>query len=224
MATIEFYYMPESPPCRTVEMVAELTGVKLNKHYVNLFTKDQLKDDYIKLNPLHKVPFIIDGDLKINESRAIVCYLANKYSGAKNTLYPVDPIERAKVDELLYFDIGSLYQSSSKYFMPRVFGGPKELDPEAEKAFRSNLSYLNDRLKANGGKKFLLGDDITVADISIMSSFCVPEANEYDMSEFKDLLSYITRLKGSIPKYHEINDEANENLKKFIQSKLAGAN
>ena len=49
----------------------------------------------------------MDGDLTLNESHAIVAYLANKYS-SNNEIYPTDPSIRAKVDQMMYFDTNLL--------------------------------------------------------------------------------------------------------------------
>ena len=55
------------------------------------------------------MPTIVDGDLSLWESRAIIQYLANQY--APNTsLYPSDPKKRAIVDRTLNFDV-SYYKS-----------------------------------------------------------------------------------------------------------------
>jgi glutathione S-transferase len=56
-------------------------------------------DDYVALNPLAGIPALIDGDLVLTESNAILRYLANRYGGEE--LYPADPVERAPVDEFL---------------------------------------------------------------------------------------------------------------------------
>ena len=55
-------------------------------------------------------------------SRAIMCYLVNKYATDEKPaelmrLYPKDPEMRANVDKLLYFDTGSLYKSIVDYFV-----------------------------------------------------------------------------------------------------------
>lgn len=218
---VKFYYMPESPPCRTVEMVAELAGVKLDKQYVNLAKQEHLKPEYLQINPIGTIPFIIDGDVKIGESRAIACYLVNKYMPSDNTLYPHDPSERAKVDELLYLDIGYVYAATTKYFSPRIFGKAKEFDQEAGEKLAKSFEYLDKRLENNGGRKFLLGDELTLADVSFAASLSFPEACGYDLTKFTHLHAYHERLKESIPKYHEINDKANQNMKIYISEKLA---
>jgi len=66
--------------------------------------------------------------------------------------------------------------------------------------------------------KYFLGNDLTIADISLAASFTFPEACAYDLSEFKALNSYIDRLKTSIPGYADINDKPVENFKNFFKS------
>ena len=56
---------------------------------------------------------MVDGDLKINESRAICTYLVNKYGKGKlkQELYPEDDITlKAKIDQKFYFDMGTFYE------------------------------------------------------------------------------------------------------------------
>lgn len=219
MAPIEFYQIPESPPCRAVEMVASLVGVELKKNYVNLFEGEHLKEEFSKINPWHKVPFIVDGDVKIGESRAIMAYLVNKYGPADNSLYPSDPTRRAKIDELLFLDIGTIFSSCIKVFRPILKEGAKEINPESEKEFREVLAKLDKELEKSG-KKFYIGDDLTIADISLAAEFSFLKSFEYDVSEFKSLTAYLNGLKASIPKYSEINDKPVENLANYIKSKL----
>ena len=45
-------------------------------------------DDYVALNPLAGIPTLIDGDLVLTESNAILRYVANRYGGEE--LYPAD--------------------------------------------------------------------------------------------------------------------------------------
>ena len=49
-----------------------------------------------------------------------MCYLVNKHAGSnpdKQSLYPTDPEQRANIDKLLFFDIGSLYKNVVDYFV-----------------------------------------------------------------------------------------------------------
>jgi glutathione S-transferase len=219
MTSIDFYYMPESPPCRAVEMVASLVSAPLNKHYINLFTKDHLKEDFAKVTVLHKVPYIVDGDLKLGESRAIMMYLVNKYKPDDEHLYPKDPVKRAPIDELLFYEIGTLFAAQSKLLRPKIFGPVKEFNTEDEKSYKDCLQYLDERLGGNGAKRFMLGDHLTIADVSLAATFTFAVACDYDLSDYKNLVPYLERMKSAIPNYGEINDKPVENMTKFIRSK-----
>ena len=48
--------------------------------------------------------------MTLNESHAIVAYLANAYA-SKTSLYPTDPKIRAKVDQIMYFDTNIFYKT-----------------------------------------------------------------------------------------------------------------
>ena len=70
----------------------------------------------MQINPQHNIPAIVDGELTLNESHAIVAYLANAYA-PKTSIYPTDPKIRAKVDQMMYFDMGQLYKAFGDCFV-----------------------------------------------------------------------------------------------------------
>lgn len=59
--TIDLYYMPESPPCRAVEMVAAHLSIPLNLKYLDLSKGEHFTNqDFVMLNPQRVVPTIVD--------------------------------------------------------------------------------------------------------------------------------------------------------------------
>ena len=46
----------------------------------------------------------------MNESRAVAAYLASKYGKEGASLYPGDAETRVRVDQRLYFDMGTFYK------------------------------------------------------------------------------------------------------------------
>lgn len=105
---LTLYHFPPSAPSRGALLAAKAIGVPLDVQIVNLFAKEQLQESFVKINPQHTVPTLVDGDFVLWDSHAIGAYLATSY-GKDDTLYPRDPRKRAVVDQRLYFDVGTLY-------------------------------------------------------------------------------------------------------------------
>lgn len=116
MPAMDFYSCGASAPCRNVAMTAKMVGVELNMKPINIMAGDHMKPDYVALNPQHNIPFIVDGDIQLNESRAITAYLVNRYA-KDDTLYPKCPKARAIVDQRLYFDMGVLYHRFGELYV-----------------------------------------------------------------------------------------------------------
>jgi len=60
-------------------------GVDFDFERVNLLAGDHQRPEFLRLNPAGKVPVLVDGDLVISESAAIVLYLAEKYPENETT-------------------------------------------------------------------------------------------------------------------------------------------
>lgn len=92
-------------PSRACYMLAKTLGLErdLEIKVVNIPKGEQLSEEFSKVNPLKKIPVLVDGDLVVTESRAILAYLVNlKRPG--DALYPTDPKKRAIIDSRLYYD------------------------------------------------------------------------------------------------------------------------
>lgn len=70
---------------------------------MNLMAGDHKTEEFLKLNPQHNVPTVVDDGFVMNESRAIMCYLVDTRS-PDSTLYPSDPKARFIIDHRLYYD------------------------------------------------------------------------------------------------------------------------
>lgn len=108
MSSLKLYHFPVSGPSRGALLAARAIGIPIQIEIVNLFKKEQLQESFLKLNPQHCVPTLDDNNFVLWESRAIACYLADKY-GKDDQWYPKDLQKRAVVNQRLYFDSASLY-------------------------------------------------------------------------------------------------------------------
>lgn len=204
-----------SAPCRSVMTVAATIGVELNLKTTNLMAGEHLKPEYLKINPQHTIPTIVDGDFNLGESRAICTYLINKYAPG-HALYPTCPQKRALIDRYLYFDIGTLYKAIGEYFYPKILHG-KEYEAEKEQKLKEVLAFLETFL---GDQDFLTGAEATVADICIGASLSMFEVTSYSLAGFPKVEAYYKRVK-QLPHWDECNAKGVEGFKQFFDSKNA---
>ncbi|XP_017076858.2 LOW QUALITY PROTEIN: uncharacterized protein LOC108111784 [Drosophila eugracilis] len=216
-SNMDFYYMPGSGGCRTVIMVAKALGLELNKKLLNTMEGEQLKPEFVKLNPQHTIPTLVDNGFSIWESRAIAVYLVEKY-GKDDSLFPKDPKKQAVVNQRLYFDMGTLYDSFVKYYYPYFHTGKPGTD-EALKKIETSFGFLDTFLE---GHDYVAGDQLTVADIAILATVSTFEIVEYDFSKFSNVTKWYANAKKVTPGWDE-NWAGLQAMKTFFEARQAAA-
>ncbi|XP_017041174.1 uncharacterized protein LOC108088048 isoform X2 [Drosophila ficusphila] len=214
---MDFYYMPGSAGCRTVLMVAKALGLELNKKLVNTMEGEQLKPEFVKLNPQHTIPTLVDNGFSIWESRAIAVYLAEKY-GKDDSLFPKDPQKQAVVNQRLYFDMGTLSDAFGKYYYP-LFRTGKPGTEEDLKKIETAFGFLDTFLE---GKDYVAGDQQTVADIAILAIVSTYEVVEFDFSKYTNVVRWYANSKKVTPGWEE-NWDGLMQMKAFFEARKAAA-
>ncbi|XP_013786297.1 glutathione S-transferase 1-like isoform X1 [Limulus polyphemus] len=214
ISPIDFYYFPLSAPCRAVDMVAGHLDIPLKKKFVNTWQGEQLKSEFLKLNPTHTVPTINDSGFVLWESRAIITYLADLY-GKDDVFYPSNRRKRAVVDRMLYFDMGSLYRAIIDFQIPIMFRG-EEPDAGKERVLLEKLAFLEQFLT---DYPYVAGENLTVADLSILASVTFLEAIDFTLSSFPKIEAWLQRLRKELPYYQERNQDAIEEGKRMLSER-----
>lgn len=135
---------------------------------------EHLQPEYLKINPMGKVPAIIDGDLQLWESGAILLYLNDKYSKTSSS-----PEQRAVFYQWVLFANATLG--------PGIF-----TETTRERELPRLLTPLNEIFER---QPFLLGDEFTVADVAVGSILAyIPMMLKLDLSAYPAVLGYIKRM------------------------------
>ncbi|XP_064549167.1 glutathione S-transferase 1-1-like [Drosophila montana] len=213
---LDFYYMLYSAPCRSILMLAQALGVELNRRQVDLDAGDHLKPEFVKINPQHTIPTLVDGDFALWESRAILLYLVEKY-GKDDALYPKDPKQRALINHRLFFDLGTLYQSYVYYYYPQLFEDVKKpADPENLKRIDAAFAAFNTLLE---GQKYAAADRLTVADFALLATVSTFDVTGYDFGMYTNVTNWYENAKKEVPGWEE-NWEGCLYYKKLYLSQL----
>ncbi|XP_055622111.1 glutathione S-transferase 1 isoform X3 [Toxorhynchites rutilus septentrionalis] len=210
---MDFYYLPGSAPCRAVQMTAAAVGVELNLKLTNLMAGEHMKPEFLKINPQHCIPTLVDNGFSLWESRAIMIYLVEKY-GKDDKLYPKEPQKRAVVNQRMFFDQGTLYQRFADYFYPQLFA-KQPPNAENEKKMLDALGFLNTFLE---GASYVAGEQLTLADLTILATISTYEVAKVDLGKYPNVAGWFERLRKEAPGA-DINEAGIEEFKKYLNNK-----
>lgn len=130
---------------------------------------EQHSASYKILNPAELVPTLVDGELSLNQSLAIIEYLDEMYP--QPVLLPVDAGAKAKV-RALALDIACDIHPLNNLRVLQYLTGPLALTEQQKQAWilhwlNIGFTALEQRLKTSAGQ-FCFGDELTLADICLV--------------------------------------------------------
>ena len=173
-----------------VRIAMHLKGLTFESVPVHLVKDggEQHKKAYTELNPTHLVPTLIDDDVILHQSIAIVEYLDDKYPSV--AIYPENIVAKAKV-KALALDVACEMHPVNNLRVQQYLVNHFSL-PESDKLIWShhwmNVGFLavEQQLKVNSGK-YCFGDIITMADICLVPQVYNAYRFNLDMSEFPNI-------------------------------------
>jgi glutathione S-transferase len=200
-------------------MVAKELDIELKLILVDLLGREQDGPQFRQMFPEGMVPAIDDNGFYLWEGQAIITYLMDKFSPG-HSLYPTDPQSRAHVHRFLHFDNGSLFPAL-KTLIYRTIYFQEEMDPEKEQAFRAKVSLLDQALN---GKRYLSGNDLTVADLACYASMSqIWMFDNLDMSLYPEVRSWMDRLRNGLPYDSEVTQIPIQQFKEFMAKRKASS-
>jgi len=196
--SFRLYNAPQSTCSQRVRFVLNAKKLPFEEVKLDLLAGDQLKPDYLKLNPNGVVPTLDHDGAVIIDSSVIIEYLDETAPQPEN-FTPDDPVRRARMRALMRF-IDEMPAAAVRVptfnlaFLPRfaamsedefvAFAESKPLRKEfmltmgrkgfSEKEMNAALDRLRrtyERMDASiseSGGPWLLGADITLADVAVM--------------------------------------------------------
>ena len=184
----------EFGPTRSIRVrwTLQELGVPFEATTVNMLAGEHKSPAFLKINPAGKLPALVDGDLMLTESIAIVLYLAEKYP--EKGLIPAGLAQRAELYRWLLFAATELEQPLWRIARhTNVYPEEKRLSAEvalAREDFKPMAAVLEEHLK---GRQFVMGKSVTVADFAL--AYTLDWANEIHLLDgFPQTKAYMERM------------------------------
>lgn len=194
---MKLYCDPISTTSRPVMMLVREHNLPVEFVHVDLMSGAHLEPEYLSLNPNGIVPFLVDGDLRLGESAAILKYLASKFA---LPAYPADLAARAQVDEALSWFGTHFHEYFCLFVCYPNMGVPHGLDPELGKQLMAYgrsaaprwLKVLDEHMLTRG--PYVCGDTPTVADYQGLSFVMLGELADFDFSPYPNVRAWLARM------------------------------
>jgi glutathione S-transferase len=189
--TLQLYCFGESGNSYKAALALELSGLDWEPVYVDFFGGQARSPEFRTLNVMGEAPALVDGDLTITQSGAIQDYIVEK----SGKLGGKDSTEQREILRWILWDNHKL---SSPAGMTRflIHFLPKDKQPEGV------IPFMQGRLKAayatlNGhleGRDWIVGDHMTIADLSCCGYLYYPEEFGFDRIEWPHIDAWLTRI------------------------------
>ena len=155
--TIILFHSPQSRSSGVLTLLEEL-GAPYRLHVLNMKAGEQLRPEYLAVNPLGKVPAILHRGTLVTEQVAIFIYLADLFPAAGLTPALGDGKRGTYLRWLVYY---------ASCFEPALVDRAmqREPAPRAMSPYGSFETMLETVVSEIRGKPYLLGDRISAADI-----------------------------------------------------------
>lgn len=192
--SLTLYYSPYSQPSRAILTFLLLTSIPHEIKIIELLKGQQRSPEYLKINPLGKVPALCDDDFLLSESEAIILYIIDSRNVGQE-YYPEDPKLRALVNQ--YFPYHHAHVRPRLINLFSLVWFPYKIEGRKDNVRFEALEVCKqfERVFLNENKKYIVGDVFTIADIFAANEFLqvyygIPD---FDWSNFPVLKAYVER-------------------------------
>lgn len=218
---MKLYGIQLSQPYRTIEILCKMAAIPFEFQKVDLATKQQHSSEFKQINPNSKVPVLVDGDLTVFESTAIIRYICNKYPHETRALYPKTSVSEVyRIEEFLTFYHKELRQIVYLLIVRFMMKNGKDFDgykQEAEKF--NNLEDLTaSKLTAFEQnylqKDYILGSSASICDILALCEIMELNLMNFDLTPYPKISAWIGRFKHS-----QVVRESHEVIKKMVKKR-----
>ncbi len=202
MSFVLYDYLPSGNgyKCR---LVLKALGRPYELRQLDIVAGASRTPEYLALNPNGKIPvLVVPGRGPIAESHAIIGYLAEG-----SPLVPGDPYERALMWQWMCFEQYQLEPgvATVRFWLHSLGKTPAELGERYTERFQRGADALAVLERGLTGRRWLVGDRPTLADIALFAYTHVAGEAGYRLADYPAIEAWIARFK-ALPWYAPITE------------------
>jgi|TARA_B100001996_G_scaffold88283_2_gene65420 glutathione S-transferase len=188
----KLYCFAQSGNAYKAALFLSLADLDWNPIFVDFFNGETRSEEFKKINSMGEVPVLVDQDKNISQSGAILHYLSLKtelFTSNKSDI-------KLEINRWLLWDNYKLTPNLAtgrfmSLFLPEAKRNQSVIDFLLGRASAS-LKILNTHLV---DRDFVVGDNVSIADLSIAGYIFFTEEFDFDMSPFPNVISWRNRIR-----------------------------
>ena len=168
-------------------------GIPYEYRFVDILKGETRTPDFLAINPNGKIPVLVVPERgPIAESHAIINFLAEG-----SFLMPADRYDRALVWQWLGFEQYQLEPgvATVRFMLHYLNKTKEELGVRYTDRYQRGADALAVLEKGLAGRRWLVGDDVTLADIALFAYTHVADEAEYDLADYPAISAWIAEFK-----------------------------
>lgn len=181
----------QSGNCYKVKLLLNFLEIAHEWIHIDVLKAETRTPEFLKMNPNAKIPVVqLDDGQRLAESNAILGYLAE---GTR--FIPSDRYKKAKMYEWMFFEQYSHEPCIAvARFIQKYQGMPEACLEEYQKLQPKGHNVLAILEQALDGHHYLLGEEISLADISLYAYTHVADEGGFDLNLYPNIQRWCQRI------------------------------
>jgi glutathione S-transferase len=199
MAEYTLFCFAQSGNAYKPALALELAGADWTPRFVDYFNGETRTAAYRAINVMGEAPLLLHRGVYLAQSGVILDYLAETLG----QFGPADAAERREILRWLLWDNHKLTSYTATYRFMRTF--TKDAEPAVLDVFRRRAETAWGVLDAHlGGRRYVVGDQLTIADLSLCGYLFWPEEIGVDWAAYPGIRDWLARIQSEprwVPPY-----------------------
>jgi glutathione S-transferase len=194
---LTLYTTPLSANGRKPLAVLRHLGLEARVVHVDVYRGEGRTREYLAINPAGRIPTLVDGDLVLAESNAIIGYLAEAHGDFR--LSSRDPKRRAEIAQWLFWEAAQWHPALvpvlaghvGHLLLPATIGAPDGTVRWDDARLRAELAFLDAHL---AGRPFVAGDAPTLADFAVAGMMTYARSVAFPFGMYRAIAAWYGRV------------------------------
>lgn len=186
---MKLYDLTLSGNCYKVRLLAALAGIPLEITAVDFMAGEHKKPPLTDLNPWGELPILVDDEVVLRDSQAILVYLAAKYAG--ENWFPKDPLGQASIVQWLSTAANEVQNGPCAARLVDKFGYAIDKAQTLQRSARI-LPLIESHLARH---QWLALERPTIADCAVFPYLALAPEGGISLADYPNIQQWIARIK-----------------------------